>query len=396
MMHFFFSEDVRRAPFAWYDQVRSASPVLQDARSGAWMLFDYASVKRAMDDHVTFSSRVTHPGGRAPEWLVFMDPPQHTTLRALVSRAFTPRAIAALVPRIEALSAELLDGLRDREEIDLVAEYATPLPVRVIAELMGIPPDDHPMFAGWSHAIVNLSYAITGGDSGARALREYMAAKGDITAYLSRLIDTRRRAPEDDVLTRLVTGDVDGERLTVDEIVGFFQLLLSAATETTTNLIDNAMLCFLEEPRQLDILRASPDLIGSAIEEVVRFRSPGQVMFRQTTRHVELHGRSIPADQFVLLMIGSANRDPAFFPDPNRFDVRRTPNPHIGFGHGIHACLGAALARTEARVALPHLLSRFRRFELATPEPWEPREALHVHGPLALPLRVEWATVRAS
>src|SRR5204863_6714213 len=135
--------------------------------------------------------------------------------------------------------------------------------------------------------------------------------------------DTRRRAPEDDVLTRLVTGDVDGERLTVDEIVGFFQLLLSAATETTTNLIDNAMLCFLEEPRQLDILRASPDLIGSAIEEVVRFRSPGQVMFRQTTRHVELHGRSIPADQFVLLMIGSANRDPAFFPDPNRFDVRR-------------------------------------------------------------------------
>jgi len=391
MMHFFFSHDVRRDPFTWYDQVRSASPVLCDASTGTWMLFDYASVKRAMDDHATFSSRVTHPGGRAPEWLVFLDPPRHTRLRALVSRAFTPRAISALSPRIEAISTELLDSLRDRDEFDCVADYAEPLPVRVIAEMIGMPAEEHATFARWSRAIVNLSYAITGGESGARAAREYVAVKDDIVRYLAGMIAERRASPTDDLLSTIVCSEVDGERLTEAEIVGFFQLLLSAATETTTNLIANAMLCLIDHPKERMRLNASPEAIGTAIEEVVRFRSPGQIMFRQTTREVTLHGRTIPADRFVLLMIGSANRDPACFPDPDRFDVTRAPNPHIAFGHGIHACLGAALARAEARVALPQLLARLRRFEPATSEPWAPREALHVHGPSALPLRVEWA-----
>jgi cytochrome P450 len=391
MMGFFFSDDVRREPFTWYDQVRSASPVLCDARTGTWMLFDYASVKGAMDDHATFSSRVTHPGGRAPEWLVFLDPPRHTRLRAIVSRAFTPRAIATLQPRIEAISTELLDSLRQRREIDLVADYAEPLPVRVIAEMIGIPVQDQAVFAAWSRAIVNLSYAITGGESGARAVREYAAVKADIVRYLADMIAARRVSPSDDLLSMLVCSEVDGERLTEEEIVGFFQLLLSAATETTTNLITNAILCFVDYPEQLARLRGSPEAIGTAIEEVVRFRSPGQIMFRQTTREVTLHGRTIPADRFVLLMIGSANRDPAYFPDAHRFDVTRSPNPHIAFGHGIHSCLGAALARAEARVALPQLLSRLRRFAPASTEPWAPREALHVHGPAALPLRVEWA-----
>ena len=390
MMGFFFSDDVRRDPFPWYDQVRSASPVLCDARTGTWMLFDYASVKRAMDDHATFSSRVTHPGGRAPEWLVFLDPPRHTRLRAIVSRAFTPRAISALSPRIEAISTELLDSLRHRDEIDLVADYAEPLPVRVIAEMIGMPAEEQATFAGWSRAIVNLSYAITGGESGARAVREYVAVKDDIVRYLAGMIAERRASPTDDLLSTIVCSEVDGERLSGEEIVGFFQLLLSAATETTTNLIANAMLCFMDHPDQRARIRANPEAIGMAIEEVVRFRSPGQIMFRQTTRDVTLHGRTIPADRFVLLMIGSANRDPACFADADRFDVTRAPNPHIAFGHGIHACLGAALARAEAGVALPQLLSRLRRFGPATSEPWAPREALHVHGPSALPLRVDW------
>lgn len=390
MMNFFFSDDVRREPFPWYDQVRAASPVLCDRVTGTWMLFDHASVKCAMDDPATFSSRVTHPGGRAPEWLVFLDPPQHTKLRAIVMRAFTPRAVAALAPRIEAISSELLDNLGGREVIDLVADYATPLPVRVIAEMIGIPTDDHTTFAAWSHAIVNLSYSITGGEPGARATREYFLVKDEIVQYLTALVDSRRRTPQDDLLTRLVNGEVDGERLTIDDITGFFQLLLSAATETTTNLIDNAMLCFLDHPDQLARLRGEPELLSSAIEEVVRFRSPGQIMFRQTRREVELHGQVIPADRFVLMMIGSANRDPARFPDAARFYIGRTPNPHIGFGHGIHACLGAALARLEARVAIPDLLRRFQRFSAASDEPWAPRQALHVHGPSTLPLRVTW------
>jgi cytochrome P450 len=387
MVSFFLSPDVRRNPFPWYDEVRRVSPVLHDPNSNIWMLFDYDSVKRAMDDHETFSSRVVPPTGGAPEWLVFLDPPRHSRLRALVSRAFAPRSIAALEPRVRELSASLLDALGDREEMDLVEEYATPLPVLVIADLMGIPAGDRARFERWSHAIVNLSYAIAGGEVAMRAVREHAPMRAEMTDYLNRLVAERRATPADDLLSRLAHAEVDGARLTHEEILGFFQLLLSAATETTTNLIDNAVLCFVEHPDQLARVRADRSLLPSAIEEVVRYRSPGQIMFRQTTRDVTLHDRTIPANSFVLIMVGSANRDPARIEHPDRFDVGRSPNPHIAFGHGIHACLGAALARLEARVALGDLLDRLDSVELASGEPWEPREALHVHGPARLPIR---------
>jgi cytochrome P450 len=361
--------------------------VLHDPRTDMWMLFDYASAKRAMDDAETFSSSVTPPTGKAPDWLVFQDPPRHTMLRAIVGRTFAPRAIAELEPRIRELSRMLLGAHLDRGEMDLVADYAGPLPVLVIAELFGIPLEDRDRFARWSSAIVNLSYAIAGGEEAARAIREHAPAREEMRAYITQLTDARRATPRDDLLSRLVHADVDGHRLTTDEILGFFQLLLSAATETTTNLIDNAMLCFLEHPDQLARLRHSPELLPSAIEEVVRYRSPGQAMFRETRRDVQLHDRTIPAGKFVLVMVGSANRDPAQFADPDRFDIGRSPNPHIAFGHGIHFCLGAALARLEARVALSDLFGRLDRIELAGDEPWAPRRALHVHGPERLPIR---------
>jgi len=220
-------------------------------------------------------------------------------------------------------------------------------------------------------------------------VREHAAVKEEMRAYLSDLIEARRKAPRDDLLTRLVEAEVDGERLTEEELLGFFQLLLSAGTETTTNLINNAILCLVENPDQLARLRAAPDLLPSAIEEVLRYRSPGQVMYRETKRDVEMHGQVIPAGRFVLAVIGSANRDPQQFRDPDRFDIGRDPNPHIAFGHGIHFCLGAALSRLEARVALSDLLERVKGFELASDEPWEPRKALHVHGPIRLPIRFE-------
>jgi cytochrome P450 len=389
MMSFFFSDEVRRDPYPWYEQVRGSSPVVRDPRTESWMLFDYASVKRAMDDPATFSSRVVHPGGRAPEWLVFLDPPQHSKLRAIVSRAFTPRALAALEPRIRELSAQLLDMAMTRDTMDLVGDYAGPLPVFVIAELIGIPTADWPRFAEWSRVIVNLGYAILGGEAATRAVREHALVKQEMVDYLGALIEQRRGAPGGDLLSTIVNGVVDGERLDDGEILGFFQLLLSAATETTTNLIDNAMLCFMEHPDQLARLRAEPWLLSSAIEEVARYRSPGQIMFRQTTRDVEVCGQVIPANRFVLLMVGSANRDPLQFVDANRFDIGRDPNPHVAFGHGIHHCLGAALARLEARVALPDLAARMSSFVLAGDEPWTPRAALHVHGPMSLRLRVQ-------
>jgi len=396
MVAFFLSPDVRRDPFPWYDEVRRASPVMQDSDSGLWMLFDFASVKRAMDDEETFSSRVVHPGGRAPDWLVFLDPPRHTRLRALVSRAFAPRSIAALEPRIRELSANLLGRVEGRGEMDLVGEYATPLPILVIAELMGVPAVDRDRFERWSHAIVNLSYAIAGGEAALRAARAHAPMRAEMTGYLATLVSQRRTSPRDDLLTRLAHAEIDGVGLTDEEILGFFQLLLSAATETTTNLIGNAALCFADHPGQLARLRADRSLLPAAIEEVVRYRSPGQILFRQTTRDVTLHDRTIPADSFVLVMVGSANRDPARVVDPNRFDIARQPNPHVGFGRGIHACLGAALARLEARVALGDLLDRLDAFELTGEEPWEPREALHVHGPARLPIRLPTGAFGAS
>jgi cytochrome P450 len=195
----------------------------------------------------------------------------------------------------------------------------------------------------------------------------------------------------DDLLSRLANAEVDGLRLSQQEILGFFQLLLLAGSETTTNLIDNAILCLIEHPNQLDRLRTAPSLLPSAIEEVLRYRSPLQWVYRRTRRDIELHGQVIPAGRLVLTMIGAANRDRARFPDADRFDIAREPNPHIAFGQGQHFCLGAALGRLEARIALAEFLSRVDDFELACDEPWTPRKGLFVLGPTNLPIRVRMA-----
>ncbi len=381
------SDELRRDPFRVYDELRERSPVLRDPRTGAWMIFDHEGVKRALHDHDAFSSAVTPSTGRAPDWLVFSDPPRHTKLRAILARAFTPQSIAGLEPRVRELSGELLDGALSRGEVDLVAEYAGPLPTLVIAEMIGIPLGDRPRFLRWSEAIMNLAQVVAGGAVAAAAVSEHAAVRGEMEAYVGDLIAARRRAPGDDLLTRLVEAEVDGERLTDDEILGFFQLLLAAGIETTTNLIGNGVLCLLESPGELARVEAAPELWPAAIEEILRYRSPVQMMFRQARRDVGLRGGTIPAGAFVLAMIGAANRDPGQFRDPGRFDVARTPNPHLAFGHGVHFCIGAPLARLEARVALPDLLARARGLALATDAPWEPRRALHVHGPRRLPVR---------
>ncbi|WP_437756190.1 cytochrome P450 [Sorangium sp. So ce1389] len=346
-------------------------------------------MKRAQTDHEAFSSVVTPPTGKAPDWILFSDPPRHTKLRAIVLRAFTPRSIAALEPRVRELSRELLDARIERGEMDLAADYAGPLPTMVIAEMIGIPVEDRARLLRWSEVIVNLSHAISGGEEAARAVGEHAAAKEEMSGYLADLSGARRRAPKDDLLTRLVEAEVDGERLTEGEILDFFQLLLAAGTETTTNLIDNAILCFVESPGELSRLRAAPELLPSAIEEVLRYRSPVQMVYREARRDVALHGQVIPAGKLVLPVIGSANRDPQQFREPGRFDIGRDPNPHVAFGHGVHFCIGASLARLEARIALSDLPWRLRGIELASKEPWEPRKALNVHGPARLPICFE-------
>jgi cytochrome P450 len=384
-----FSDAMRRDPYPVYDQMRNGSPVFRHSQFDLWMLFDYDSVRRALVDHDTFSSDLSHaPGNGNPgQWFIFFDPPRHSKLRALISRAFTPGVVVNLEPRIRELSRQLLDQTIERGEMDLAADFAVPLPMRVIAQMLGVPAADWPRYRRWSDVILKLANTFSRDEAAAQTVQEYRAVTTEMRAFLPDLIAQRRAAQMDDLLTRLVEAEVDGERLTAEEILGFLQLLLVGGQETTANLINNAVLCWLENPDQLARLRATPDLLPAAIEEVLRYRSPVQWMPRATRRSVTVQGQVIPAGKLVLAMIGSANRDAGQFRDAGRYDMTRSPNPHLAFGHGIHACLGAPLARLEARIALADFLERVQEFELARDEPWEPRKALHVHGPSRLPIR---------
>jgi len=271
--------------------------------------------------------------------------------------------------------------------MDLTADFSVPLPMAVIAEMLGVPVADRPRFTKWNNALLNMSYTVPAAAALDGVVNDFRMATAEMNDYLTAVLAERRSAPKDDLLTRLLQAKLDGERLRQTEILGFFQLLLLAGSETTTNLINNAVLCFIEHPDQLAGLRAAPDLLPSAIEEVLRYRSPLQWMLRVTKKDVLMHSQTIPAGKVVLALMGSANRDPKQFPSANRFDITRQPNPHIAFGHGIHFCLGAALARLEAKIALTEFLDRVGDFKLATDMPWEPRKGLHVHGPTRLPLR---------
>lgn len=385
----FNTEEGRRNPFPLYDKMRRHSPVLAVPEADLWMIFDYESAKRSLHDHETFSSRAAPSGGRPLDWLIFSDPTRHTKLRALVSMAFTPRSVANLEGRIRELSRGLLDQVVGRGEMDLAADFSVQLPILVIAEMLGIPLADRQRFKQWSDVILNLSYAVTGGEAWARSRQEFGAASVEMNDYLAGLLAERRATPKDDLLTRLAVARIEGEQLTQAEILGFFQLLLLAGSETTTNLINNGMLSLMENPDQLERLRADPGLLPSAIEEMLRFRSPVQAVFRATRREVEIHGQRIPAGKLVLVVVGSANRDPGMFGDPDRFDISREPNPHLAFGVGIHFCIGAPLARLEARIAFSDLLERLKGFRRASDAPWPPRQGLHVHGPSSLPIRFE-------
>jgi cytochrome P450 len=367
-----FSDEVRRDPYPVYEKLRAMAPVMPFGT--AWVLLDHASVSRALREPEVFGSEVIPPTGKAPDWLIFTDPPRHGRQRALIAKAFTPKSVAQLEPQIRALARELIAG---RTELELVGDLATPLPMLVIAAMLGIPAADRDRFVRWADGINGLSYSAVGGPLAQQMIAAYQRVRDDAEPYVAALVEERRRDPRDDLMTRLALAEIDGERLTGAELFGFFQLLLAAGTETTTNLIANAILCAAEHgvPRDL----------APFIEEVVRYRTPAQVMFRQTKQAVELHGVTIPRDAFLLVAVGAANRDPAAFREPNRFDPTRDPNPHVGFGHGIHYCIGAALARLEARVVLEELFA-LGVPALASREPWTPRRALHVLGPTALPV----------
>lgn len=313
--------------------------------------------------------------------IIGINPPRHRKMRELVSRAFTPKAVQNLQTRIRTIVDQLIDAHRgDDAAWDIVADLTYPLPVIVIAEMLGIPPEDRDAFKRWSDAIVA---STDNHGTGFEATRS-------MNAYFTEVIAQRRHDLGDDLISRLVKAEVDGERLTNAEIVSFCDLLLVAGNETTTNLITNAVWTFSEHPESWEALCATPDSIPTAIEEVLRYRSPVQAMFRSVRTATAIRGQEMAPHETVIAWIGSANHDDAKFTRPEEFEPLREPNPHIAFGYGIHYCLGAPLARLESRIALEAFVDRgIRRFELGkSAARLEPVGGFIVHGVKELPISI--------
>ncbi len=368
-------------PLAWYAHLRATAPVSRPPGRGPWQVVGYDDVKRVLSDHATFSSASgagapTSPLGAS---LVSTDPPRHRHLRALVTQAFTPRAVAALAPRITAIVDDLLDAVVPTGALDAVDDLAYPLPVIVIAELLGIPTGDRARFKQWSDALVASPSAagMPGRDP-----------QAEMSAYFRHLLAQRRTAPQEDLLSALLAARVEGAALTEMEMLGFCILLLVAGNETTTNLIANALWCFDAFPEARQQVVAAPELLPSAIEEVLRYTSPVRGMFRTAAVETVLGGQAIHAGDGVVAWIAAANHDAAQFPQPERFVVTRQPNRHLAFGQGIHYCLGAPLARLEAQIALGRLLQRCPDLERERGVPLVPLEGAIVAGVRHLPLRV--------
>ncbi|HLH21803.1 MAG TPA: cytochrome P450 [Chloroflexota bacterium] len=381
----------RANPYPFYALLRQQGAVAYTEPLRAWSVVGYAEALELLRTPAVFSSDVDRYGGgqgAGAQNILGLDPPRHTQLRELVSRAFTPRRVAELEPTITRLTDELLDAAVPTGQMDVVDDLAYPLPVSVIALLLGVPPADRARFKRWSDVIVaHLNRNLV--EAAAPEPPALAQAHAEFRAYFLDEIAARRQQPRDDLVSALVAAEVDGQQLTPDELLAFCRLLLVAGNETTTNLIGNAVRCFLDFPEQTAPVRQNLALVPAYIEEVLRFRSPVQGTRRWTNVDAPLGGKTIPAGQLVLVWLAAANRDPAAFPDPDRFDPTREPNRHLAFGHGPHFCLGAPLARLEARVALTALLQRLPNLRRADDAPLEPVDAAAMHGVKHLRVRFD-------
>jgi cytochrome P450 len=363
----------------WRTQ-RETDPVYFDEQTQMWRLLDYATVDRVLSDPATFSSDFSGLTPVQEDFEVFrtgmfvgMDPPRHRKLRTLVSQAFTPRMIAALEPRIRAIIADLLDAVAGASRVDLIGALAYPLPILVISELLGIPAGDRALFEKWARILFSgdqLSESPTMAELEA-ALAQIAPTIREMNEYVLAHISHRREHPDDGLTSKLVAVEVDGERLEDQEIIGFVALLLVAGHITTTALVGNAAISLDRHPEAAAALRADPARLPAALEEVLRCLPPFNELGRRTATEVTLGGKVIPADSIIMANLASANRDPAQFPDPDTFDIGRSSNPHLTFGHGIHFCIGAPLARLEGRAAFEELLRRYREIAVAADEPIE-------------------------
>jgi cytochrome P450 len=367
--------------YDWYQELLRDHVVFFDQTRDAWLVLGYEEVQQVLLNHQTFSSeRWVGPDGKFDPAIsgsiLGMDPPGHRRLRALVSQAFTPRVIANLEMRIVSIARDLLDRVEEKGEMDVIDDLAYPLPITVIAELLGVPHEDHEQFRRWSLEIVGLNADVR------------LAAIEELAQYVQQMIEQRRREPREDLVSGMIHAEMDGEHLPDREIIGLVRLLLVAGHETTTGLISNAVMCFDEHPESLQEVLAYPELWPSTIEEILRYRSVVHMHARFARMDTALLGQQIKAGEPVIPVFAAANLDERQFPNPNTFDIRRTPNRHLGFGHGIHFCLGAPLARLETRIALQMLYERFLGLHRNRAIPLAVKPSYIVYGLQHLP--VEW------
>ncbi len=377
-------------PYPFYKMLYNQPPMVLELEMRTALLARYADVVAALRDHQRFSSAPIRQilqadiFGGVPT-LILTDPPVHTRLRRLVNQAFAPRRIREMEPRIRQIADQLVSRIERAGSFEAMKDLAEPLPTMVIAEMLGIPSDDYQMFKEWSDALLEVAN-VPPGSPPPPGFHEALQAE---RAYFRQRYEELRRNPGNDLMSMLIQAQ-ENDALTFDEVAGFFNLLLLAGNETTTNLIGNGLYALMQHPEQLEALRRDSTLMPGAIEEMLRWDCPVQATGRNILHDCEFAGVRLREGTVVVVLNGAANRDPAQFPDADRFDIRRDPNDHVAFGEGIHFCLGAALARLEGSIAIGAALSRFPRLRLDTRRE-EPRykKSFNVRGLVSLPLSIE-------
>ena len=349
-------------PYRTYEQLRQKDPVHRMRLIEAWALTRYEDVQDVLVDPRRFTNAERNYDYMQYRTFLDLDPPDHTRLRGLVSKAFTPRAVRELGPRIQELVDELLDAVAGKDRIDLISDFAFPLPVIVIAEMLGVPAKDRARFRAWSDDIALSVNPLLNSEQ----IDRVQQATEDLFDYFEGIIEQRRQAPQNDMISALLAAEEEGDRLTHEELLSTLMLLLVAGNETTRNLIGNGMLALLKNPAQLQRLRDHPELLDSAINELLRYDSPVQIDSRNAIGDVEIGGKRIAAGQRILAIVGAANRDPDVFANPDELDIGRDEISHLSFGRGIHYCLGSPLAILEGRIAFTSLLARFSSIRLAS------------------------------
>jgi cytochrome P450 len=384
------------APYGTFALMRENDPLYWHEQTGMWFVTRYQDVHAISRDRRFSSARVDAfmpPGTDEKtqavrrfftDWMVFTDPPEHTRLRKIFSGVFAPRSIAMLESFTHRVVDEALDRVKGQDQIDIIGDFGFPVPSRVIAQMLGVAPDRVHDFEQWSHDILRVAGLV--GDPEENVTSAYRAMR-TLAAYFGGLIAERRAAPAGDLLSLMVQASEDGSVLSEDELMAHCALLLIAGHETTTNLIGNATLALLRNPAELARLRAQPGLAASAVEEFLRYDAAVAGLPRTVKEDIELSGGVVRAGDVVMAVLPSANRDPAVFTDPDRLDVGRRDLRHLSFGGGLHACIGAALARMETRIAMTALLARYPRMELAVSEP-SPIVGWVVRGVTSLPVNV--------